>query len=51
MVALFPAVGACRPDWHEVDPALMRSAVVYVDSRAGCDEESGDIILAQVYPH
>ncbi|KAK3601783.1 hypothetical protein CHS0354_041698 [Potamilus streckersoni] len=45
------AVGACRPDWHEIDPELMRSAIVYVDSRAGAEKESGDIILskAEVY--
>ncbi|RUS81083.1 hypothetical protein EGW08_011169 [Elysia chlorotica] len=39
-------VGACRPDWAEIDPALMKSAVVYVDSREGALKESGDIILS-----
>ncbi|KAK0058971.1 ketimine reductase mu-crystallin [Biomphalaria pfeifferi] len=41
------AVGACRPDWSEIDADLMRSAVVYVDSREGALKESGDIILSQ----
>ncbi|KAJ8283955.1 hypothetical protein COCON_G00028050 [Conger conger] len=40
------AVGACRPDWRELDDALMREAVVYVDSREGASNESGDIILS-----
>ncbi|CAG5120582.1 unnamed protein product, partial [Candidula unifasciata] len=41
------AVGACRPDWSEIDPELMRSAVVYVDSYEGAERESGDVLLAQ----
>uniref|UniRef100_UPI003D7FE30A ketimine reductase mu-crystallin n=1 Tax=Danio rerio TaxID=7955 RepID=UPI003D7FE30A len=40
------AVGACRPDWRELDDVLMREAVVYVDSREGATAESGDIILS-----
>ncbi|KAG7491849.1 hypothetical protein MATL_G00007910 [Megalops atlanticus] len=40
------AVGACRPNWRELDDALMREAVVYVDSREGAAAESGDIILS-----
>lgn len=40
------AVGACRPNWRELDDALMREAVVYVDSRDGASTESGDIILS-----
>ncbi|TRY74200.1 hypothetical protein DNTS_004365 [Danionella cerebrum] len=45
------AVGACRPDWRELDDELMQGAVVYVDSREGAMAESGDIILsgAQIY--
>lgn len=45
------AVGACRPDWAEISPELMRSAVVYVDSREGALAESGDVILskAEIY--
>ncbi|KAH3734833.1 hypothetical protein DPMN_041283, partial [Dreissena polymorpha] len=44
-------VGACRPDWSEIDTELMRAAVVYVDSREGALAESGDVILskAEVY--
>ncbi|XP_020503829.1 ketimine reductase mu-crystallin [Labrus bergylta] len=40
------AVGACRPDWRELDDVLMKEAVVYVDSREGAMAESGDIILS-----
>uniref|UniRef100_A0A3B3W0Y9 Ketimine reductase mu-crystallin n=1 Tax=Poecilia latipinna TaxID=48699 RepID=A0A3B3W0Y9_9TELE len=45
------AVGACRPDWRELDDVLMKSAVVYADSREGALSESGDVILsgAQVF--
>src|SRR5205085_9210567 len=39
------AVGACRPDWRELDDDAMRN-VVFVDSRAGALQESGDIILS-----
>lgn len=42
------AVGACRPDWQELDSNLMRSAVVYCDSREACLRESGDVILSEV---
>ncbi|KAK3089442.1 hypothetical protein FSP39_003629 [Pinctada imbricata] len=45
--AYINAVGACRPDWHEIDPALMNSAVLYVDSRNAALKESGDVILAK----
>ncbi|XP_064637493.1 ketimine reductase mu-crystallin-like [Lineus longissimus] len=41
------SVGACRPDWHEVDPILMRKASVFCDSREAAAKESGDIILAE----
>ncbi|XP_047466012.1 ketimine reductase mu-crystallin [Mugil cephalus] len=40
------AVGACRPDWRELDDVLMKEAVVYVDSREGAMAESGDVILS-----
>ncbi|KAG7325303.1 hypothetical protein KOW79_011619 [Hemibagrus wyckioides] len=40
------AVGACRPDWRELDDVLMRDAVIYVDTREGAAVESGDIILS-----
>jgi len=44
------AVGACRPDWRELDDEAMRN-VIFVDSREGALKESGDIILsgAQIY--
>uniref|UniRef100_UPI00398E855D ketimine reductase mu-crystallin n=1 Tax=Pristiophorus japonicus TaxID=55135 RepID=UPI00398E855D len=40
------AVGACRPDWRELDDVLMKSAVLYVDSREAAVRESGDVILS-----
>src|SRR5438876_4436227 len=44
------AVGACRPDWRELDDEAMTN-VVFVDSRNGAVKESGDIILscAKIY--
>src|SRR5438552_11941991 len=39
------AVGACRPDWRELDDEAM-SNVVFVDSREGAMKESGDVILS-----
>ncbi len=45
---MFVAVGACRPDWQEIDAELCRNSVVYVDSKEACLKESGDIILSQV---
>jgi ornithine cyclodeaminase/alanine dehydrogenase-like protein (mu-crystallin family) len=44
------AVGACRPDWRELDDHVMRS-VVFVDSREAAMKESGDVILsgARIY--
>jgi ornithine cyclodeaminase/alanine dehydrogenase-like protein (mu-crystallin family) len=44
------AVGACRPDWRELDDDAMKN-VVFVDSREGAMKESGDIILsgAKIY--
>jgi thiomorpholine-carboxylate dehydrogenase len=39
------AVGACRPDWREMDDDAMRN-VVFVDSREGAMKESGDVILS-----
>ena len=43
-----PGVGACRPDWQELDADLMQNAVVVVDSRASAMVESGDLILSNV---
>jgi ornithine cyclodeaminase/alanine dehydrogenase-like protein (mu-crystallin family) len=44
------AVGACRPDWRELDDDAMKN-VVFVDSRAAAIKESGDMILsgAKIY--
>jgi thiomorpholine-carboxylate dehydrogenase len=44
------AIGACRPDWRELDDQAM-SNVVFVDSREGALKESGDVILsgAKIY--
>ncbi len=40
------AVGACRPDWRELDDELVRGARIYVESREAATRESGDIIAA-----
>ncbi|MGH2405384.1 MAG: ornithine cyclodeaminase family protein, partial [bacterium] len=40
------AVGAPRPDWREMDGALVARASLFVDSRAGALVESGDVLLA-----
>jgi ornithine cyclodeaminase/alanine dehydrogenase-like protein (mu-crystallin family) len=44
------AIGACRPDWRELDDDAMAN-VVFVDSREGATKESGDVILsgAKIY--
>ena len=44
------AIGACRPDWRELDDDAMRN-VVFVDSREAAMKESGDVILsgAEIY--
>ena len=39
------AIGACRPDWRELDDEAMNN-VVFVDSREGAMKESGDVILS-----
>jgi thiomorpholine-carboxylate dehydrogenase len=44
------AVGAPRPDWRELDDAVMRN-VLFVDSRAGALQESGDVILSKASIH
>jgi ornithine cyclodeaminase/alanine dehydrogenase-like protein (mu-crystallin family) len=38
------AVGACRPEWRELDDELVRGARVIVDSREAARLESGDVI-------
>jgi thiomorpholine-carboxylate dehydrogenase len=44
------AIGACRPDWRELDDEAMAN-VVFVDSREGALKESGDVLLsgAKIY--
>ena len=41
------AIGACRPDWRELDDDAMRN-VVFVDSREAAMKESGDVIISGV---
>ena len=38
------AVGACRPDWRELDDELVRSARLFVEARDAASKESGDVI-------
>jgi alanine dehydrogenase len=40
------AVGAARPDWRELDDALLRDARIFVESREAASRESGDVIAA-----
>ncbi|HEV3243888.1 MAG TPA: ornithine cyclodeaminase family protein [Chthoniobacterales bacterium] len=40
------AVGACRPDWRELDEDAMRN-VIFVDSCEAAMKESGDVILSR----
>lgn len=40
------AIGACRPDWRELDDRLVRRARIWVDSEAAALAESGDVIAA-----
>lgn len=39
------AIGACRPDQREMDPALVARARFFVDSRAAAVVESGDVVM------
>ena len=45
------AIGACRPDWRELDDEATRNSVLLVDSREAAMKESGDVILsgAKIY--
>ncbi|MEY2479425.1 MAG: hypothetical protein QOI04_352 [Verrucomicrobiota bacterium] len=45
------AIGACRPDWRELDDEVIQQGVVFVDSREAAMKESGDVILsgAKIY--
>jgi alanine dehydrogenase len=40
------AIGACRPDWRELDDRLVQRARIWVDSEAAAQAESGDVIAA-----
>jgi ornithine cyclodeaminase/alanine dehydrogenase-like protein (mu-crystallin family) len=40
------AVGACRPDWRELDDEAVRRTRLYVESREAATRESGDVIAA-----
>lgn len=40
------AVGAPRPDWRELDDAVLRRANLFVESREAASRESGDVIAA-----
>lgn len=40
------AVGAVRPDWRELDDAVLRQAKLYVESRSAASTEAGDVIAA-----
>ena len=44
------AVGACRPDWRELDDEAMAN-VIFVDSREAAMTESGDVILSKARIH
>ena len=41
-------VGACRPNWRELDDEIMQNSIVIADSREGATTESGDIVLSKV---
>jgi thiomorpholine-carboxylate dehydrogenase len=45
------AVGACRPEWRELDDDAMKNSVVFVDSREAAMKESGDVILSDAKIH
>lgn len=40
------AVGAPRPDWRELDDAVVHQAKLFVESREAASRESGDVIAA-----
>lgn len=40
------AVGAVRPDWRELDDAVLAGARLYVESREAATREAGDVIAA-----
>ena len=44
------AVGACRPDWRELDDVTLSRARIYVESRDAAMRESGDVIASGQVP-
>ena len=46
---LLLGVGACRPDWRELDDELMQNSIVIADSKDAAVKESGDVILSKVH--
>jgi thiomorpholine-carboxylate dehydrogenase len=40
------SVGASRPDWRELDDAVLSRARIFVESREAASRESGDVIAA-----
>jgi len=40
------AIGATRPDWRELDDAVLRRARIFVEAREAAMKESGDVIAA-----
>jgi alanine dehydrogenase len=40
------AVGAAQPQWRELDDEVLRTARIFVESRASATQESGDVIAA-----
>ena len=45
--ALIVSVGACRPDWRELDDEVVRNAAIYVDNEVAAKAESGDLLLSK----
>jgi len=45
------SVGACRPEQREMDPALVASGRLVVDSRAAALVESGDVVMGIAEGH
>ena len=41
------AIGACRPDWRELEDDLLSGSRLFVDSREAALKESGDVIAAR----
>jgi ornithine cyclodeaminase len=48
--AFVAAVGAPRPDWRELDDAVMKNVIV-ADSREAAEKESGDVMLSGAKVH